>query len=380
MGLSFRLFTMKKLKNLQLLMIGSFILISSCKKFQHRGSGGGGGGSVPTAEDLNNYIDRLTTPENKTCTDVIVDRQKPKKFPIIYPSGKYQWKNDYSNSISKQFDKDYMRVLKYEKIDEGDLSLIHCKGYNYATDEEKKQFWVLFLSAVSFAESGFYKDDEYSEGNGTVSTGLLQIDPKAASDWCQPVAEDIDIPITIIRQNGKDIKKRFFSNQHMHDPNINLQCGLLMMQRQIMGVKTEPNNKYYKNKLFTTGPDYWYWSTLADKNSDKKSDIINWFSVHAQRQLKFCNRTNPIDGYTPALSTKFKGMKCDEVINPQEKSNCEKYLLNIKIENQIFNPSVGENPTSETCSTIDNTGRQLNKTSGGEISAPASTESNNTMK
>jgi hypothetical protein len=344
------------------------LILVSCKPHQG-GSGGGGGGSVPTADDLNNYIDRLTTPENKTCGDVVSDRQRPGKFPIIYPSSKKAWKNEFSEAISEQFEKDYMRPLKQQKIDEGDLSLLGCKGYNYATDPEKKQFWILFLSAVSKPESNFDPDEEYRETNGTVSTGMLQIDPRASNQWCGVLS--------------KDMKKSNFVMSDMHNPKTNLQCGLVMMQWQVLGVPKQPDMRQtrpdLKGRLFTDN-SYWYWSTLSNKNSSGKREVIDWFRVHAQRQLKFCNRTNPIDGYTPGLSSKYKEMDCEEVLNPTEKSNCEKYLLNIKLEEKTFEPRLGENPIEDSCKIIDNSGRQIFKRTLKDRTVEDGDESSNISK
>ena len=334
---------------MKILML-SLLLFASCKTFQGGSGSGGGGGSVPTADEVNSYIDRMTKPEDKSCGDVIIDRQKTGKYPIIYPSGKQIWKDEYSNAISEQFDKDYMRPLKTQKIDEGDLSLLGCKGYNYATDSEKKQFWILFLSSVSKPESNFDPNEEYHEANGTSSTGMLQIDSGASNNWCGVLS--------------KDMNKSSFNSSDMHNPKTNLQCGLVMMQWQVLGVpkgselkQTRPD---LKGRLFTDN-SFWYWSTLSNKNSSGKKEVIDWFRVHAQRQFKFCNRTSPIDGYTPGLSSKYKEMNCKEVLVKTEKINCEKYLLNIKLEEKKFDPSVGENPADETCKIIDNTSRSIDK-------------------
>lgn len=40
-----------------------------------------------------------------------------------------------------------MRPIKNKKND-GDLSFLGCTGYNYAIDEEKIQFWILFLASI----------------------------------------------------------------------------------------------------------------------------------------------------------------------------------------------------------------------------------------
>lgn len=322
------------------------LLLSSCKT-QSIGSGGTGG--IPTAEEVNEYIDRQTGAHTRSCDDLKIDIYQPTKLPVVYPLG-YPWKNDYSNTISEQFDKDYMKPLKTLKIDEADLEQIQCKGYNYATDEEKRKFWVIFLSAISKAESNFKPDEEYPEDNGTISAGLLQIDQKAGRDWCSVLAKE---------------KKK--SSLNMLDPKENLQCGLIMIQRQLMGVKTEPNGKFYQGKLFTRGLDYWYWSTLADINRDAKEDVKTWFQRHAIRQLPFCNRKNPIDGYIPGLSPRHKGKNCNEIQDPAEKDKCEKYEKNLKIELDIY---MGENPVDNECKKINNSARHINKgthSSGQEI-------------
>lgn len=333
-----------------LVAILAIVFSASCKPRPGSG-GGGGGGSVPTADDLNNYIDGLTKPENRTCGDVRVDTYSNSRFPIIYPSGKHQWKNEYSKGIADQFDKDHMRALKKQKINEGDLSLIGCKGYNYATDEEKKKFWILFLSAVSKPESNFNPSEEYSESDGTTSTGMLQIDPASSNRWCSSLAKE--------RGRGS------FGSSDMQNPLTNLQCGLQMLQFQVMGVPMGRPMKQTRSDLegrLFTGNTFWYWSVLSDKNSNGKKQVIDWFRVHAQRQFKFCNRTNPIDGYTPGLSTRYKEMECKEVQDLGEKENCEKYIINAKIELSQTDPRVGENSTDSTCRNINNTSRSNTKT------------------
>jgi hypothetical protein len=333
---------------LKIIIFCLFLILASCKTPQI-GSGGGGGGSTPTADDLNDYINRMTTPENKTCDDVKTDSRSTSKYPIIYPSGKNQWKNEFSKGIADQFDKDYMRPLRKQKLNEGDLSLLGCTGYNYATDEEKKQFWILFMASISKPESNFNSDEEYREGNGSVSTGILQIDSAASNNWCGILSNEM--------------KKRTFSSGDMHNPTTNLQCGLLMMQWQVMGVPkgkpikmTEPQ---FEGRLFT-GNSFWYWSTLSDRNSNGKREIIDWFRVHAQRQFKFCNRKNPIDGYTPGLSSKYKEMNCEGVQDTSERENCEKYIINAKVEMDV---RIGENGSEKSCQLINNTKRSLSKSS-----------------
>jgi hypothetical protein len=333
---------------MKILFLIILVAFYSCKN--QGGSGGGGGGGTPTADDLNNYIDRLTSPEDKTCGDLRTDNHISSKYPIVYPSGKMTWKNEYSEALDEQFSKDYMRPLRMQKINENDLNLIGCPGYNNATDEEKKKFWILFMSSVSKPESGFDPDEEYRETDGTTSTGMLQIDPKSGNRWCGILSKEMN-------QSG-------FGMKDMHNPITNLKCGLLMMQWQVLGVpmgkglkQTRPD---LEGRLFTDNT-FWYWSVLSNKNGNGKRKVIDWFRVHAQRQLKFCNRTNPIDGYTPGLSYKYKGLDCSKMKTLSEKELCEKYYINQKIEDEIFDPRVGENKEANSCGTIDNGSRANTK-------------------
>jgi hypothetical protein len=112
---------------MKILFLIILVAFYSCKN--QGGSGGGGGGGTPTADDLNNYIDRLTSPEDKTCGDLRTDNHISSKYPIVYPSGKMTWKNEYSEALDEQFSKDYMRPLRMQKINENDLNLIGCPGY-----------------------------------------------------------------------------------------------------------------------------------------------------------------------------------------------------------------------------------------------------------
>lgn len=319
------------------------ILVCSCKTFQ-LGNGGSQGGSVPTAQDMDDYIKRSTTFEKKQCGDLTIDIPRPQKNVIIYPSGQNPWKEEYSKAISEQFKKPYMQGLRTEKINESDLKLIHCEGYNEASEEQKEQFWILFLSAMSKPESNFNSHEEFREQNGTVSTGMLQIDAKASNDWCEILA--------------KEKNNSTFSKKDMHTPETNLQCGLLMMQWQITGVPHMPEmtmrHPELKGHLFT-GKKFWYWAVLAD--TDKNKEVIDWFRVHAQRQLPFCNKANPIDGHIKDLSSKYIEVNCNGFENASDKKRCEENLLTTEYKNGSINPRYGENPIDDDCRSILNNSR-----------------------
>lgn len=335
----------------------SLLIITSCKPHQRPGGYSGGGGEIPTAEEVNEHIDRLTRPEDNACGDVRTDTRKILKYPYISASGKNRWEDDYSENISKQFDKDYMAPLKSQKIDEGDLSMLGCKGYNYASEKEKKQFWMIFLSALSKTESDFNPNEAYYEEDHTVSTGLLQIDGASANRWCGKL--------------GNELHKNSFSDHDMKDPKMNLQCGMIIMQKQMQGAPSPEDGHKLRpeliGRLFT--PRAFYWAPLSDKNPGSQNNVIKWFRVHAQQQLKFCNPTNPIDGHVAELNSKYKEMDCKGIQNKNEKESCEK-VKNAKLEEDQTDPTIGEKPTDSTCKRIEN-GERAN---GKDENLPKATE------
>ena len=71
----------------------------------------------------------------------------------------HSWKTEWTSVISEELKKDEYRVgdqafLNLE-IDEEDLDDLQCDGYNKASLDEKKDFWVVFFSSLVKAESAF---------------------------------------------------------------------------------------------------------------------------------------------------------------------------------------------------------------------------------
>ncbi len=270
--------------------------VSSCK-FPNGGSfgGGGGGGTVPSMSTINKYLDDATMAEMGKCPTLSVDNYLlQRKLPIVAAGSKGGWKNpEYTNHIAEQFDKPYMKPLKTQPIKSADLDLIGCPGYNNATEDEKKKFWVLWMSSISYAESANNTYDKYREADGTISSGLLQIDYASANRWCSDLAPEFN--------------KTKFDHSDMFDPKINLQCGMMMMQRQILGVPMLKNGRLTQNRPELEGSLFtgkaWYWSVL--RNNSGKQKVIGWFKNHAERQLGFCKGTN-IDIDTGDIKLKYQ--------------------------------------------------------------------------
>ena len=90
-----------------------------------------------------------------------------------------------------------------------------CPSFKEYDQETKKDFWVMFLSAMARYESNFNTDLQFrepfndSKGNRVISRGLLQISIESARGYgCQMASAD-----------------------ELHNPAKNLECGVRIMSR-----------------------------------------------------------------------------------------------------------------------------------------------------
>lgn len=285
------MFMNKKIR-IALVLVGAFA-VSSCKN-PFKGSGGGDGlsGAISSMQDMSTYLDDATQVEMSKCSPLSIDDGVVRgEYPFL-DKGR-RWKDSpESQAISEQFDKDYMKPLRKLTLKQSDLEALNCPGYNYASEEERKRFWITFMAAVASAESDLQADQVYHDFDGTYSSGLLQIDYASANRWCRDLA--------------KDMGKASFSHQDMLNPKINLQCGLIMMQRQILGVPMDQGGGVVakgrpdtERSLFTSKS--WYWSVLSPTKGRPK--VLTFFRNHAAFELAgFCQRT-AVDVVYPDGST-----------------------------------------------------------------------------
>lgn len=268
---------MKK-KSLYLILL--LVVVSACK-FPQKSSGGGGGGGIPSLNDFDAYLDSATSSEIDKCSSLSVEEQvASRKYPVIKNSGANAWPDTHSQYIEEQFNKPYMKPLRTRPLIAKDLAMIDCPGYNNGSEAEKMKFWMIWNSAVAYAESSLNTSlASYETFDKTYSTGLLQIDFASANRHCQHLLKDMNLTS--------------FTLADMKNPKINLQCGLIMMQRQMLGVPGNANGETVQNRpelegrLFTD--KFWYWAVVDARPSRQKT--IDWFKVHAKRQLPFCQRT-----------------------------------------------------------------------------------------
>jgi len=137
-----------------------------------------------------------------------------------------------------------------------------CPTYPKLSLTQRKRFWVALISAMSGPESNFRPTSSYQErfsdrqGRPVVSRGLLQISQESANQ----------------RRYGCDIRQASL----LHDPVINLSCGVRILSRWVQqdGLIASQHSPKGGGR---------YWSTLRHQNG--KTGRISAFT----RALPFCN-------------------------------------------------------------------------------------------
>jgi hypothetical protein len=184
----------------------------------------------------------------------------------------HSWKNEWTTSIQDELRKDEYRVgasafLNLE-IDEEDLDDLYCDGYNKATLDEKSDFWVVFFSALTRAESAFNEKARSAKSRGHRSFGLLQLASATAKSQC-----DIIPP-----------------NSSVFNPIDNLKCGIKLLSWQLHGA---PNSAGIKKRADLEGQIFgkymFQWGPLRQNDFHGKKLLTNWFKDHLS-QLKFCRK------------------------------------------------------------------------------------------
>ncbi len=186
----------------------------------------------------------------------------------------FSWKSEWSDLIKDELKKDDYRsgaiAFLNIQIDEKDLDQLECAGYNKSSFEDKSDFWVVFFSALTRAESAFNAKARSALNRGHRSYGLLQLAKQTAKSQCRITSADKSI------LNPKD----------------NLLCGLTLMNWQLQGAPVrEGRNKGkklrsdFEGQIF--GKHIFQWGPLRQNDHRGKALLINWFKDHLD-QLKFC--------------------------------------------------------------------------------------------
>lgn len=176
---------------------------------------------------------------------------------------RYDWKPQYSQSILSYMNRPELSTLIDTRLNIYDLSKLNCFGYNQASITEKKLFWITFMASIAHAESTLNPNVVYHDIDGTLSSGLLQIDLQSANRHTYAYT-------------GKK-----YTQKDLYNPDLNLMAGLYVMKHQLEGGMNDDRPEI-AGRLFTERSYYWSVLTL------KRDLIIRTFTKNAMANLSFC--------------------------------------------------------------------------------------------
>ena len=199
---------------------------------------------------------------------VIENQEESKPLDIQFYSSAPQshiWKESYSKLILETLNRSELNSLLYLPLNSSDLAMLKCNGYERATMDERKKFIVLYLASIAYAESGLNPKTTYLETDGSLSSGLLQIDTNSANRHAGAYVDFL------------------YTQEDVLNPHLNLLAGLYILKHQLEGGMNDERPDI-KNRLFTNKSYYWSVITL------KKEHIIKTFVANSERNLDFCLR------------------------------------------------------------------------------------------
>ncbi|MDO9182733.1 MAG: transglycosylase SLT domain-containing protein [Bacteriovorax sp.] len=185
----------------------------------------------------------------------------------------YSWKANWTSVIIDELKKDEYRIGELAmlnlEINENDLEVLECSGYNKATHDEKSDFWVVFFSGLARSESGFNEKARSPMSRGHRSLGLLQLASATAKTRCGIYPPDSSVL----------------------DAQDNLICGIKLMSWQLHGAPIS-SDKFLRADLegHLFGKYMFQWGPLRQNDHRGRRILTNWFKDHLE-QLKFCHQS-----------------------------------------------------------------------------------------
>jgi hypothetical protein len=180
----------------------------------------------------------------------------------ILPYHHNEWKSSWSEVITKSLDNEFLN----RDIDEEDLEALNCPDYNYASGEEKKDFWITFFASLARSESGLNDKAKSPSMRGHRSYGLLQLAPETAMNFCNLIFLEEEV------LNGED----------------NLGCGVTLLKWQLNGAPDKSGKMKrpdLENQLF--GKKILLWGPLRQNDKHGRKRLYDFFNQHLD-QLPFC--------------------------------------------------------------------------------------------
>ncbi len=169
-----------------------------------------------------------------------------------------KWKQEWTMAIKDELNQNSQSALLQSSLNQEDTAKLGCPKFNQLNAEEKINFWVIFFSGLSKAESNFYeKAKARAPKGGHGNYGLLQISKQTARNFCSLSPEEI-------LKGDK-----------------NLACGLKLMEYQVTGAPTK-NGKITKEKILGrifTSPMF-MWGPLRKNDFRGTKKLTTWTTQH----------------------------------------------------------------------------------------------------
>lgn len=184
--------------------------------------------------------------ESVVISDEIIDGHQTVRLKIRPSSSGRPWKMSYGKALEALLSDPFFSEMYDAEIEKEDLALVDCLNFNELNYSSKKIFYIAFLAAIAEAESDFEAEQKtYNRADNTMNIGMLQIDRASAN------------------RHGADYFDRYFNEEDLKKPELNLMIGALILNNQITG-------RVATNRLF---PDRtYYWQVLS---GSKKRVLAN---------------------------------------------------------------------------------------------------------
>jgi len=233
-------------------------------------SGNYHGGSIPSYNQVNDYINDQLTPEQR-CQMEMDDENHPLDYPLITPKGRRKWDTKWSQQINDDLNDPDLDELMTVKLRNDELKNLNCPKFNSMSSKNKKLFWNVFMASMSASESSHNTKGFYDEKGTYDSYGLLQIDAtNSRAHGCRK--HDGSKP-----QGGKYGKG---AGGDMYDARTNLRCGMYILRNQLR----RSGSLFYKKS---------YWAVLRTSRPGHKR-FKKHFLSHIQ-QVKACRGEGEVD-------------------------------------------------------------------------------------
>lgn len=149
-----------------------------------------------------------------TWNEALKEVQEEQSTTPVVKKPEIAFKSEFPNKDWERFTIEALEAHGKELLDFESPKDAETFSFKAKTRQERKAFYLMLISLMAWRESSFKPDTKYEESGhlaGVTSRGLLQI--------------SLD--------SGKSYNKNLKNAQELHDPKINLETGVMILNRWI---------------------------------------------------------------------------------------------------------------------------------------------------